>query len=90
MRHRGKLQATLSNARAIQQLRSQAGLDAFLWSFVDNTPQFTTARAASDIPTTTATAAKMSKELKALGFKFVGGFAEPVFVLSVPAAFCAS
>ena len=90
VRHRGKLEATIANARAIQQLRSKGGLDGFLWSFVNNTPQFTTARTASDLPTTTPTAEKMSRELKALGFKFVGGFhasarADPGgFVLPAP------
>jgi DNA-3-methyladenine glycosylase I len=72
VRHRGKLQATVANARAIQQLRTQGGLDNFLWSFVNHSPQFTKARSLADIPTTTATATKMSNQLKALGFKFVG------------------
>lgn len=72
VRHRGKLQATVANAMAIQRLRRQGGLDHFLWSFVDHATQFTAARETSDIPTTTPIAEKMSKDLKALGFKFVG------------------
>jgi DNA-3-methyladenine glycosylase I len=74
VRHKAKLQSVISNAVAVQQLRSHesGGLDGFLWSFVGHEPQFTTARTASGIPATTPAAEKMSKELKALGFKFVG------------------
>ena len=44
----------------------------FVWSFVDNHPQVTTAAALAEIPTTTPASDALSKALKKRGFKFVG------------------
>jgi DNA-3-methyladenine glycosylase I len=69
IRHRGKLESTVGNARVFLDVQKTAGsFDQFIWSFVggkpilgDGTPRATSRE--SDA---------MSKELKKLGFKFVG------------------
>ncbi|MBT0567753.1 DNA-3-methyladenine glycosylase I [Williamsia sp. CHRR-6] len=70
IRHRGKIEATIGNARAAQRLREDGGLVALLWSFrPDRTP---TPRTVDEVPTTSVESAAMSKELRRRGFRFVG------------------
>jgi DNA-3-methyladenine glycosylase I len=70
IRHRGKIEAAIGNARATQQLRADGGLVNFLWSFKpDRTPE---PAEIADVPTTSAESIAMSKALRARGFRFVG------------------
>jgi DNA-3-methyladenine glycosylase I len=70
IRHRGKIEAAIGNARATQQLRAAGGLVHFLWSFKpDRTPE---PEEMADVPTTSAESIAMSKALRARGFRFVG------------------
>ena len=70
IRHRGKLEAMVANARAM--LEMTGSLDEFLWSFVGNAPQQNHWQSLKEIPAQTATSASMAKALKRLGFRFVG------------------
>lgn len=71
IRHRGKIEATISNARAYQELVAREGsLARFVWGFAPSQPRKVVRRA--DIPTQTAESLAMSKELKRRGWKFVG------------------
>lgn len=75
VRHRGKLESVINNAKVIQQLKSAGTISSFkdyLWSFVDNKPILNQWRSFSDIPSKTAESERMSKSLKKCGFKFVG------------------
>jgi DNA-3-methyladenine glycosylase I len=73
IRHRGKIESTINNAGAVLALqKSGSSLDALLWSFVDNTPLQRDWRRDPNVPASTPEAALMSKELKKLGFRFVG------------------
>ena len=73
IRHRGKIQAIIGNARAFLAMEENGEPFAdFVWSFVDNHPQVTTAAALAEIPTTTPASDALSKALKKRGFKFVG------------------
>jgi DNA-3-methyladenine glycosylase I len=73
IRHRGKIESTITNARAILTLpHSVDGLDQFLWSFVDGVPLEHDWDASSAIPVFTDVAVRMSKDLKKRGFRFVG------------------
>src|SRR2546429_7463710 len=39
IRHRGKIESTINNARAIREVQAERGtFDAYVWSFVDGTP----------------------------------------------------
>lgn len=70
IRHRGKIESAIGNARATQQLRADGGLVDFLWSFKpDRTPE---PEEMADVPTTSAESIAMSKALRARGFRFVG------------------
>ncbi|KJF21601.1 DNA-3-methyladenine glycosylase I [Rhodococcus sp. AD45-ID] len=70
IRNRAKIEATISNARVLVN-SPELDLDALLWSFA---PPRRTARLASiaDVPAITEESTAMAKELKRLGFKFIG------------------
>jgi DNA-3-methyladenine glycosylase I len=78
VRHRGKIQSVIHNAKCVLDMRSQAEssasnqvLDDFLWSFVDHKP-ILNRWALHDAPSTSEVSVAMSKALKKRGFKFVG------------------
>ena len=70
VRHRGKIEAVIGNARAALALEQP--LSELLWSFVDGEPRVNAFRTVGEIPAQTAESAAMSKELKRLGFRFTG------------------
>ncbi|HBD5134433.1 TPA: DNA-3-methyladenine glycosylase I [Escherichia coli] len=73
IRHRGKIQAIIGNARAYLQMEQNGEpFVDFVWSFVNHQPQVTQATTLSDIPTSTSASDALSKALKKRGFKFVG------------------
>jgi len=73
VRHRGKIEATVNNARRILALwESGQTLDGLAWSFVGGEPLQNRWRSMSDIPSSTAVSLAMSKTLKQRGFRFVG------------------
>ncbi|EFL2531627.1 DNA-3-methyladenine glycosylase I [Escherichia coli O28ac/42:H37] len=73
IRHRGKIQAIIGNARAYLQMEQNGEpFVDFVWSFVNHQPQVTQATTLSEIPTSTSTSDTLSKALKKRGFKFVG------------------
>jgi len=69
VRHRGKIEATINNAKRAQELVDQEGsLAAFFWSYEPGTKELAK-------PQTVSTSEKsiiLSKDLKKLGWKFVG------------------
>ncbi|MDR6904520.1 DNA-3-methyladenine glycosylase I [Agromyces sp. 3263] len=69
IRHRGKIEAAIQNARATLAL--DVPLDELLWSFAPP-PRDTAPRSFAEVPATTPESAAMSKELRRLGFRFVG------------------
>ena len=73
IRHRGKIQAIIGNARAFLTMEeSGESFSDFVWSFVENQPQISHAATLAEIPTTTPASDALSKALKKRGFKFVG------------------
>lgn len=70
IRNREKIDATINNAQAVIELRSDGGLAEFIWSFK---PSATPApRTLAEIPTTSVESIALSKALRKRGFKFVG------------------
>lgn len=82
IRHRGKIEAALGNARAAVALRGTPGLGAgaalgpgadladLVWSYrPDRTP---VPRTPAQVPTTSAESIALARELRARGFRFVG------------------
>jgi len=73
VRNRQKLESTLGNARACLAVQKEFGsLSAYLWSFVNDTPQVNAPRTRADYRATSPESDKLSVELKRRGFKFVG------------------
>jgi DNA-3-methyladenine glycosylase I len=70
VRHRGKIEAVVSNARATLEL--DVPLSELLWSFVGGEPRVNAWRRVGDIPASTPESTAMSKELKRRGFRFTG------------------
>jgi len=70
IRHRGKIQATITNARATIALRDGGGLVDFVWSFQPaDTPR---PQDYSEVPTVSDESKELSKALRKRGFAFVG------------------
>jgi DNA-3-methyladenine glycosylase I len=73
VRHRGKIESTVGNAKAALRLIEQYGsLDAYLWQFVDHRPITNRYETMQEVPAKTAVSDAMSKQLKKDGLKFVG------------------
>ncbi len=73
IRNKLKVNAVITNARAYVALKAKYGsLDAFLWDYVDHEPIRNTWTSLSDVPSSTELSGLISKDLKKLGFKFVG------------------
>jgi len=72
VRHRGKIEATISNARAYLEIDAREGFDNFLWSYVDGAPLVNHFRSKSEVPASTDLSKRLSRDLKAEGFKFCG------------------
>ncbi|MDR0807281.1 MAG: DNA-3-methyladenine glycosylase I [Enterobacteriaceae bacterium] len=75
IRHRGKLEAIISNAKAYLTMQENGeDFSAFIWSFVDHHPVVNhfSLKNLQNFPTSTPTSDAMAKALKKRGFKFVG------------------
>ncbi|MEX3637157.1 DNA-3-methyladenine glycosylase I [Paraburkholderia sp. BR14320] len=73
VRHRGKIEAAIQNARAVLQIRAEHGsLANFVWSFVDDTPIQNEWASYKHAPASTEVSDALSKALKRYGCKFVG------------------
>lgn len=70
IRNRAKITATIRNARATIDLRSDGGLAELIWSHQpDATPR---PRTAEEVPSSSPESIALSKDLKRRGFSFVG------------------
>jgi DNA-3-methyladenine glycosylase I len=72
VRHRGKIEATIGNARAYMRIADSDGFDQFLWRYVDGTPVVNAFRSPADVPAATALSERISRDLGKAGFRFVG------------------
>lgn len=70
IRHRGKIEAAIGNARATVALRDREGLVELIWSHrPDTTPR---PRTVDEVPTTSPESQALAKRLRREGFRFVG------------------
>jgi DNA-3-methyladenine glycosylase I len=73
VRHRGKIEAAIANARAVLEVQGEVGSFAkLLWGFVGGAPKPNAWTATRQVPPETAESRAMSKALKDRGFTFVG------------------
>ena len=72
VRHRGKIEAAIANAKAAAELHANGeSLGELVWSFAPDGPAGAP-RSLEDIPAITPESTALSKELKKRGFRFVG------------------
>lgn len=73
VRHRGKIESTVHNARRILSLwESGASLAALAWSVVDGQPLQNRWSQLGEVPSATSESRALSRRLKQHGFRFVG------------------
>jgi DNA-3-methyladenine glycosylase I len=73
VRNRLKIEGTLLSARAwLDVMEKGPGFSALLWDFLDGKPKVNNFRSTKQVPAETEVSRRMSKELAARGFKFVG------------------
>ncbi|MGA9005066.1 MAG: DNA-3-methyladenine glycosylase I, partial [Pseudolabrys sp.] len=67
------IEGAVSSARAwLEIMESGPGFSNLLWDHLDGKPKLNNFRTTKQVPAETALSQKMSKELIARGFKFVG------------------
>jgi len=73
IRHRGKIEAAIGNARAWRTIMERdGGFSAFLWQFTDGRTLHNDWPSWRNVPAQTAESRAMSKALKSEGFRFCG------------------
>ena len=73
VRNRLKIAATIQNAKAILEVQKEFGaFHKYIWQFVGGKPIKNNFKLLKEIPVTTKESEAMSKDLKKMGFKFVG------------------
>lgn len=72
IRHRGKIEAIITNAKTYLKIVETQPFNEYLWNMVDNQIRENRPANFADIPTRTEVSDKMAKQLKKDGFKFVG------------------
>jgi DNA-3-methyladenine glycosylase I len=81
IRHRGKIEATVQNARALRPLVEEFGsLAAYIWRFE---PEAGAAPTRASIPATSPASIALSKDLRRRGFGFVGPTTAYAFMQAV-------
>ena len=73
VRNRLKVESAVSNAKALLSVQKEHGSFArFIWGFVGGKPIRNRRKSIKKIPAQTPESVQMSRELKRLGFRFVG------------------
>ncbi|MEM1412975.1 MAG: DNA-3-methyladenine glycosylase I [Pseudomonadota bacterium] len=73
VRHRGKIEATINNARRVLALwEAGTGLVELTWAPVNGTPKVNHWETLGQVPGSTPQSEALSKQLKRHGFRFVG------------------
>ena len=73
IRNRLKINAAITNAKLFLEVVEKHGsFDKFIWSYVDYEPIVGHWERIEDLPATTPLSDKINKDLKKMGFKFVG------------------
>ncbi|MCL2152888.1 MAG: DNA-3-methyladenine glycosylase I [Oscillospiraceae bacterium] len=73
IRNRLKINAAIINAKLVLQIIEKYGsFDDFIWSYVNHKPIVGHWERFEDMPLTTDVSDKISKDMKKMGFKFVG------------------
>jgi DNA-3-methyladenine glycosylase I len=73
VRNRAKIESGITNARAFLHVQEAFGsFDRYIWQFVGGAPRQNRWKTLQQLPATSAASDRMSADLKARGFRFVG------------------
>lgn len=73
IRNKRKIEASINNAKMFIKIQREFGtFDNYVWSFVDNKPVINHWNNTSEVPAVSELSDRLSKDLKARGFKFLG------------------
>lgn len=73
IRNRKKIESTISNARIFLELQTKHGSFCnYIWNFVDGRVKHGNWEKMENLPAITPVSERISKEMKTLGFKFLG------------------
>ncbi len=73
VRHRGKIEATINNARACLLIKAEhKSLSHYFWRYVNHQPIVNNVPDLNSVASTSHLSEKISKDLKIYGFKFLG------------------
>lgn len=72
VRNRAKIIGTIKGAQLYLEIESKQGFSDFLWNFSDGRPRQNAFKTTRHVPTQDAVSEAISKELKRMGFNFVG------------------
>lgn len=72
VRHRGKIEATIGNARAWIEIEEGRGFAPYLWSYVDGRAVQNRWTSSERVPAETPLSQALSKDLRRAGFRFCG------------------
>jgi DNA-3-methyladenine glycosylase I len=73
IRNRLKINSAIYNARAYLEVQKEFGsFDKYIWGFVGGKPLDNKVKTMSDVPAKTEISDRLSKDLRARGFNFVG------------------
>ena len=72
VRHRGKIQAFIENARALRALGPEGSFTDLCWSVVGGETRRNAWRTLTDVPASTPESEALSRTLRRNGFRFVG------------------
>ena len=72
IRHRGKIEATVTGARLFLEIEGREGFSPLIWSFVGGRPIQNARASMKEVPGKTPESEAMAKALKKRGFKFCG------------------
>ncbi len=84
IRNRAKVESTVHNAKLFLDVQAKHGtFDNYIWGFVDGNPVLNNWTSQGQIPAETDLSRRVSKEMKRLGFKFVGPVGMYAYLQSV-------
>jgi DNA-3-methyladenine glycosylase I len=72
VRHRGKIEATITNAQAVLDLGGPEAFAEFMRRYVDGAPLQPSRTSMAEVPAFTPLSEQVSKDLKRAGFRFCG------------------
>jgi DNA-3-methyladenine glycosylase I len=72
IRNRAKIEATISNAKAYLALSERIAFSQYVWGFIEGRPIINKLTSLKGVPAETDISKRISKALKADGFRFVG------------------